>query len=101
LDREAVEEDALSAPFLDSRWSPTGFTGSYPPGWKGWHFMMRAAVIPIAVRVPFVSNASIAYSEQVGTNLQAGGQSGEIYRRYKRMKKRISAFTASRLPVSG
>jgi hypothetical protein len=56
------------------------FTGSYPPGWKGWHFAMRTTVNPMAVSTPFFSKASIAYSEQVGTKRQAGGHRGEIYR---------------------
>jgi hypothetical protein len=59
---------------------PYYFTGSYPPGWKGWHFATRQIVNRMAVRVFFFSKASIAYSEQVGTNRQAGGQRGEIYR---------------------
>lgn len=40
---------------------------------------MRTAVIQSARKVFLVRNASIAYSEQVGTNLQVGGRSGERY----------------------
>jgi len=41
---------------------------------------MRTAVIPTAFSKPFFSKASIAYSEHVGVNLQAGGSIGEIAR---------------------
>ncbi len=53
------------------------FTGSYPPGWKGWHLAMRTTVIRMAVSTDFFSKASIAYSEQVGTKRHAGGQRGD------------------------
>jgi len=42
---------------------------------------MRTMVILSAVNEFFVSKASRAYSEQVGTNLQAGGRNGEMKRR--------------------
>jgi len=29
-----------------STWMPAYFTGSYPPGWKGWHFSRRQTVRP-------------------------------------------------------
>ena len=41
---------------------------------------MRAIVIQAALNSPFFSNASSAYSEQVGVNLQAGGNMGEMKR---------------------
>lgn len=40
---------------------------------------MRTTVIQSARNMFLVRNASIAYSEQVGTNLQVGGKSGETY----------------------
>jgi hypothetical protein len=39
---------------------------------------MRTSVIQAAVKSPFFSKASRAYSEQVGVNLQAGGSMGEM-----------------------
>lgn len=41
---------------------------------------MRTTVIQAALIRPFFSKASIAYSEHVGVNLQAGGSIGEIAR---------------------
>jgi hypothetical protein len=41
---------------------------------------MRDIVIQTAIRVFFFSKASMAYSEQVGTNRPDGGQRGERYR---------------------
>ncbi len=52
---------------------------------------MRIIVNHAAVNKFFFSNASIAYSEQVGINLQAGGKQGEIKRLYA-LKRQIIAF---------
>jgi hypothetical protein len=41
-------------------------------------------VIQSALNKPFFSKASIAYSEQDGMNLQAGGSIGESTRLYSR-----------------
>ncbi len=41
---------------------------------------MRTIVNRNAVSTDFFSKASMAYSEQVGTKRQAGGQRGEMYR---------------------
>jgi hypothetical protein len=41
-------------------------------------------VIQLALQNPFFSKASIAYSEHVGVNLQAGGSIGEMVRLYSR-----------------
>lgn len=46
---------------------------------------MRTRVIQSAFAVLFVLKASSAYSEQVGTNLQDGGSTGERKRRYRRI----------------
>jgi hypothetical protein len=56
-----------------------GGTGSCPPGWNGWHLRMRL----IASQTPYspcCSMASAAYTEQVGSNRQAGGIHGEMNR---------------------
>lgn len=41
---------------------------------------MRVTVIQTALNNPFFLKASIAYSEHVGVNLQAGGSMGEMKR---------------------
>ena len=46
-------------------------------GMKRMTFGEARTVIQIALKMPFFSNASIAYSEQVGVNRQVGGKTGD------------------------
>lgn len=53
-------------------------TGSYPPLQKGLH---RATLITVSTSpfiIPCFFNASIAYTEHVGLNLQEGGKYGDM-----------------------
>lgn len=52
-------------------------TGSYPPGWKGWHFNIRRNARKSPYTTPCLATASMAYWEQVGINRQEGGNRGE------------------------
>ncbi|HSI89332.1 MAG TPA: hypothetical protein VK918_09770 [Pyrinomonadaceae bacterium] len=52
-------------------------TGSWPPRQSGWHRKMRFVPIHTPFMTPYFSTASRAYSEQVGSNLQAGGKKGD------------------------
>jgi hypothetical protein len=42
------------------------YTGSYPPGWRGLHFITRTEDFITPLMAPYVWMASIAYAEQVG-----------------------------------
>ena len=55
-------------------------TGSYPPLEKGLHRKNLAAASRLPFITPWISSASIAYCEQVGMNLQAGGVREEMLR---------------------
>lgn len=61
------------------------FTGSYPPLQKGLHRMILFTAIHPPFHAPYFVMASIAYSEQVGRNLQHGFFKGERYFRYPRI----------------
>jgi len=52
-------------------------TGSYPPGWKGWHLNNLLIDFQIPFHNPCLETASWAYWEHVGKNLQLGGSRGE------------------------
>ncbi len=53
-------------------------TGSSPPTQNGWHLIRRLNPIHMPLTAPCFSTACIAYSEQVGVNLQLGGKKGEM-----------------------
>ena len=53
------------------------FTGSWPPLQNGWHRNIRLIPIQVPFNAPYFSTACFVYSEQVGSNLQAGGRKGE------------------------
>ncbi len=55
-------------------------TGSYPPGFQGWHRANRLTPSHMPRRKPWTATASRMYSEQVGANRHAGGRSGESHR---------------------
>jgi len=57
---------------------PNYFTGSYPPAQNGWQRSNRQIASPVPRTAPCFSIASRAYSEQVGTKRQDGGNHGEI-----------------------
>ena len=59
--------------------SGAGGTGSWPPGWKGWHLPIRL-IASHTPRRPWVSIASAAYTEHVGSKRHAGGRNGEMNR---------------------
>jgi hypothetical protein len=62
-----------------------GGTGSKPDAppshFTGWHFRIRRAASHEPFTGPCSVRASIAYSEQLGANLQAGGNIGEMHHR--------------------
>lgn len=57
-----------------------GGTGSCPPGCRGWQRPMRRIASQPPLSAPKRPMASIAYSEQVGTNRQRVPSSGLIQR---------------------
>jgi len=63
---------------VTSHRTPNHFTGSCPPAQNGWHRSKRQIAIPLPRTAPCRSIASRAYSEQVGTKRQDGGNQGEI-----------------------
>ena len=77
-----------------------GGTGSYPPCDKGLHRKMRQRVYRPPRKIPCRTMASIAYSEQVGTKRQAGGNMGEMQYLYRRMGKIAMHRSSLVIPVS-
>ena len=57
-----------------------GGTGSCPPGCRGWQRPMRRIASQLPLSAPNRPMASIAYSEQVGTNRQRVPSRGLIQR---------------------
>ncbi|SES78055.1 hypothetical protein SAMN05216389_102149 [Oceanobacillus limi] len=53
-------------------------TGSNPPGWKGWHLLIRFIVKYEPFKAPNRFMASNPYSEQVGKKRHEGGLNGLI-----------------------
>ena len=58
-----------------------GGTGSYPPGWKGWHRAIRRTDSQLPRPAPCMASASAAYALQLGANRQRWPNSGLIHRR--------------------
>jgi len=75
---ESVEQ--TGSPCSVTRFLACG-TGSKPPGWKGWQRHTRSVASFTPCSVPWVAIASAAYSEQVGTKRQRGGNNGLTQRR--------------------
>ena len=82
-------------------WFPGWFytTGSYPPGLKGWQRHIRLTANHPPRAAPYLSIAWYAYSEQEGTNRQAGGNAGDTNFLYA-LINRISKFFNSDLVSS-
>ena len=71
---------------------PLSGTGSYPALQNGLHLSSLQRVRIDPTKNPRFVNASIAYSEQVGVNLQLGGSRGDINFLYKRTNHIIKCF---------
>ncbi len=84
----------------DGRFPSGGGTGSYPPRDRGVHRKMRQKAYRPPRKMPCRAIASIAYSEQVGTNRQAGGSMGEMQYLYIRMGKMAMHRNSLVIPVS-
>lgn len=74
-------------------------TGSYPWPPQGWHLLIRLMASQAPLSGPYFFNASIAYWEQVGVNLQEGPSHGEMIHWYNlisntkgKLNARLTAF---------
>jgi len=61
--------------------SPTGGTGSRPPGCQGWQRATRRNVSQPPRHKPWARNASAPYVEHVGWKRQVDGSNGDTKRR--------------------
>ena len=78
-----MSADALQSIYINEQSPgevPVQRTGSYPPWQNGWHRASRLNPNHTPRATPYFATASIMYSEQVGSNRQADGNSGEIQR---------------------
>ena len=61
-------------------------SGSYPPGWKGWHFSILIRDNPPPLKTPYFVIARRAYVEHVGEKRHDGDRKGESIFWYKTIK---------------